>query len=120
MIEQRIVTQRWGRGNAVCVLLIVLACTMPVVYLLSVGPVLRFELLDARPLQGARDSYLAPCEWLIDHTPLESGVFWYTDLWFKLPEISANGSRSITFNTLRWRALTRRYSQKRKFDIGNE
>ena len=49
----------------------------PLLYILSIGPVLRFGGKTLLPF----DVIYAPVIWLHDHTPLEKPLEWYVELW---------------------------------------
>ena len=57
-----------------------LLVALPVLYVLSVGPVALFAKrldLSPRPFRA----FYTPLVWLHDHTPLEKPLDWYVKLW---------------------------------------
>ena len=62
---------------------------LPVLYVLSYAPVVRwkYDRLPAtdqfvgRPIDGSDLPLYAPVDWLIDHTPLERPLFWWAGVW---------------------------------------
>ncbi len=52
----------------------------PLLYILSIGPVLRFGGKTLLSLEVVEVIY-APVIWLHDHTPLKKPLEWYVDWW---------------------------------------
>ena len=71
-------------GGAVAVVCFLLLCALPLLYFLSIGPIISLE--SRGRLEVAEDSPLVyfyePLEWVCEsNNALESIFAWYTDLW---------------------------------------
>ena len=70
---------RSGCGRVVVVLLIIFL--LPVLYVLSSGPVLRLAEETGFPSEDTISIIYAPLVWLYDDTFLEEPLAWYVGLW---------------------------------------
>lgn len=61
-------------------LVIALAVLAPLVYVLSIGPVVAVANKAGYDLEALAGFY-APVVWLHDHTALKEPLEWYADLW---------------------------------------
>jgi hypothetical protein len=66
---------RFGVGSIAGLLLFV-----PVLYVLSIGPVARMAEEGYLPRDSVRPLY-SPVIWLHDHTPLQKPLEWYGAMW---------------------------------------
>jgi hypothetical protein len=59
--------------------------SVPLVYVLSVGPVVRLTMDNshARGVPEWVDALYRPLGWIHEHTPLEKPLEWYMELWLK-------------------------------------
>ncbi len=76
-MEQGEQTKRdWGGGIS-----ILLIAAIPVLYVLLLGPAIRWHRACPRSMQKAIEVVYAPLEWLHDNTFLEEPLGRYADLW---------------------------------------
>jgi hypothetical protein len=68
-------SQNGGHWWGVVVALLLL----PVLYVLSMGPVARFATTPGS--RHAAQAFYAPLVWLHDSTPLKGPLEWYVELW---------------------------------------
>jgi len=67
-----------GWAAAVCVVLVIL---LPAVYVLSLGPAVRYYDGCSPAMQNAIETVYAPLVWLHENTILEEPLRWYVELW---------------------------------------
>lgn len=71
-----------GSGVATAAILIGLLIVLPMLYFLSIGPVVWYCLTHNISTGGFVDTYYYPWEWLYDHCkPLQPFMDWYMEPW---------------------------------------
>ena len=82
MDEDREAGRSGGGGRLIVVLLIIFL--LPVLYVLSIGPVARLEQETGFPSVDTLRIIYAPVVWLYHHTFLDDPIDWYVALWVDL------------------------------------
>jgi hypothetical protein len=76
MSEQAERTRSWFYGA-------VAGALLPLLYLLSVGPVQYYLAKRKGEVPAAIDVIYAPVDWLAENTPLREPLYWYLSLWYR-------------------------------------
>jgi len=73
-------TEQAGRNSStgICILLIV---TIPFLYILLLGPAIRWHDACPKPMQKVIEITYTPIIWLHENTPLEGPLEKYVELW---------------------------------------
>jgi hypothetical protein len=80
-----------GGGTVVVLVLVVVLVVLPILYVLSIGPVvcLVSNGAIAPSLKPAIDTVYSPLEWTVNNVPLVgTAIVWYAELWRTAPPVA--------------------------------
>lgn len=69
-----------GRSTAEAIYIPLALVLLPVLYVVSIGPVIAFVEWKGLPYEPFETFYM-PVIWLYEHTPLKTPLTWWAKLW---------------------------------------